>query len=208
MNILDIKKRSGSTLVEVILAVFIVGIVTVPAVSVFTRVAANYNRQAELDRANLLARSLAAEIMQADFEDRDETLRTFGLESGEASTTRVDFDDVDDYRNLTEVPPLKKNGNPIPGATGFTRTAEVQYVRFDSGVLSTSADATLTKGFVVVVETPSGKRIEYAGARVLTDVADSLPEVQTSQLNRIEVEFGFGSRPEFGQIEVINKFAQ
>jgi len=49
-------------------------------------------------------------------------------------TNRSAYDDVDDYRNLTDSPPKLKNGTAIVGFTGWTRTVSV--VRVDKDVLN------------------------------------------------------------------------
>jgi hypothetical protein len=88
-------------------------------------------------RGQLLANDLMAEILAQAYEDPNETV-TFGLEALElVGTNRSAYDDVDDYRNLTDSPPKLKDGTAMQGFTGWTRTSVV--VRIDPNNLNTLA---------------------------------------------------------------------
>ncbi|MDO8631261.1 MAG: hypothetical protein Q7R41_12285, partial [Phycisphaerales bacterium] len=86
-------------------------------------------------RGQLLANDLMAEILAQAYEDPNETI-AFGLEASETGgTNRSVYDDVDDYRSVTDSPPQLKDGTAMQGFTGWTRTVDV--LRVDPNNLST-----------------------------------------------------------------------
>jgi MSHA pilin protein MshD len=143
-------RRTGSTLVEVLVSSLIVGLLLVPTLRLLGSVAGNYARSAERDRANQLAESLLAEIITKDFADENGAIRTFGLEAGESNFGRLDYDDVDDYHGLDEQPPRNRSGDLIPGSAAFRRKTIVQYVQLNDPAQVSSTPTGLLHVQVIV----------------------------------------------------------
>lgn len=142
--------RGGSTLLEVLICVLIVGALTVPALQMLGSVAASYARRANRDVARMLAQDLLSEIKQADFSDPESSTSVFGIEPDETNTNRSDFDDVDDYHLWTEQPPQFRNGAPMIGYEEFTRTVEVNYVDPNSTAAISVTETSLLRVRVTV----------------------------------------------------------
>jgi len=68
-----------------------------------------------------------AEILPQDYLDPNDT-PVFGTESGESTSTRADFDDVDDYDSWSSSPPVQKDGTLIAGLSGWQRSVTVDWV--------------------------------------------------------------------------------
>ncbi len=68
-----------------------------------------------------------SEILQQNYKEPTQTV-AFGLESGESGSNRNGFDDVDDYHNLSDSAPKKRDGTAITGYTGWTRTVTVEWL--------------------------------------------------------------------------------
>src|SRR6185436_6175869 len=84
------------------------------------------SKSAERVRGQLLGRALLSEIVAQSYENPT-TPVAFGLESGESGSTRVDYNDVDDYSG-TEAPPKNKDGSALIGFNGWQRSVVVNWV--------------------------------------------------------------------------------
>lgn len=78
-------------------------------------------------RAMLLVQALMCEILTKRYQDPD-SLLTFGPESDESSSFRIDWDDVDDYHGWSSSPPTDRDGADIAGLGAWTRSVEVVWV--------------------------------------------------------------------------------
>lgn len=116
--------RIGGTLIEVVVAALISGVLLVPVMKMLGHTANSYSKQAILDQANLLSLELMSEILSKQFQDPSGSL-SLGPDAGES--LRSNFDDLDDYHNLSEQPPREPGGAEIPGADNFRRFTTVQY---------------------------------------------------------------------------------
>lgn len=133
--------RIGGTLVEVVVAALISGVLLVPVLKMLGYTATSYSKQAILDRANLLSVELMSEILSKDFQDRS---GSFSLGPDPGESLRLDFDDLDDYHKLNEQPPTKPSGAEIPGAAQFRRFTTVQYSD-SAGIEGSPAQATFSQ---------------------------------------------------------------
>jgi len=114
----------GFTLAEVAVATALVGTLLVASLNVVGGSAAGQARTADLERARLLAQDMLAEVTIRAYEDQDSPM--WGVEPGEAGINRMGFDDVDDYADLTESPPVWRDGSAIAGADGWIRSTVVE----------------------------------------------------------------------------------
>jgi type II secretory pathway pseudopilin PulG len=118
---------SAFTIVEAVIASVIVGVMLVAALNTVGASRLTQHKAALTSQGRLLAETLMAEILVQDYRDPDGT-PVFGGEAGEATTTRADFDDVDDYHEWVASPPTTKDGTPLANTTGWTRTVTVQWI--------------------------------------------------------------------------------
>jgi len=120
-------RPEGFTLVEAVISLIIVATMLVAALSTVGASRLSQQRTSQYNRGQLLAESLMAEILAQDYLDPNDT-PVFGTESGESTTTRADFDDVDDYHGWSSSPPVEKDGTIISGLTGWKRSITVEWV--------------------------------------------------------------------------------
>jgi len=123
------RKVAGFTLVEVVVAIFILGVGLASVLSLMSHILPLHGQSADATVALSLAQQLLAEMDTQPFEDPDETA-AFGLEPGElpGDGTRAAFDDVDDYSGWAATPPVDRAGLAIPGAAGLARQVAVHNV--------------------------------------------------------------------------------
>lgn len=118
---------------------------------------------AETQIARELASELMAEIFSNRFEDR-QISGTIGPESGE--TTRLDFDDVDDYHNWVESVMTDINGNAHPIADTYKLGVRVKVDFVNPTTLRPTPAFTekVCKCVTVIITNREGKRrfIAYA----------------------------------------------
>ena len=124
LNNVQRNNNRGVTLTEVVMATLIMGVILVGALSVVssslrTRMAASRRN----DGARL-TEQLLAEVMAMPYKDPQGAGTGTGPETGESTTTRADFDDVDDYNGWNESDVQDKDGNTIEGFDGWSRSVE------------------------------------------------------------------------------------
>jgi Tfp pilus assembly protein PilV len=142
------------TLVEVMMASCLVAILLVAALNVVGGVSRTYAVTDEKAKASLLAADLMNEILRAPYEDPNGS-PVFGLETGEGSTSRSAFDDVDDYHNWSETPPAARNGTAYTGLTGWSRAVQVAWAEV-LDPMTTAATESGLKRVQVTVTSPRG----------------------------------------------------
>jgi type II secretory pathway pseudopilin PulG len=119
--------RRAFTIVEAVISTVIVAVMFVAALSTVGAARITQHRAALVSRGRLLVESLLSEVLQQSYKDSDGAA-VFGVESGEATTTRADFDDVDDFDGWSSSPPVGRDGTPLTSSTGWKRTVQVQWV--------------------------------------------------------------------------------
>jgi len=82
-------------------------------------------------QGQLLATELLSEILSLPACDPQSVPpATPGRESGETNgNIRTNWDDVDDYHNLTESPPKSRSGTDIPGFSTWTRSTVIERLK-------------------------------------------------------------------------------
>ncbi len=150
-------ERKALTLVEVVVSTLIVGVMTVAALN--TLGAATRSGMSAGNRAIAmgLADELMAEILATRYGDLDGSTQ-LGPEAGENDP--LDFDDVDDYADWSELPPLYREDidedgdlDPMQNRDDWRRHVIVQFVdpNEPTQVLADSDDQK-TKRIHVIVE--------------------------------------------------------
>lgn len=115
------------TLVESMIAVLILSGLMVAAIQGAALSAAIQMLTAQRSTARMLAQALAADIAQLPYQNPT-GVSALGRESGEISTSKLNYNDVDDFNAWTESPPQDKNGNLLAGTAGYKREVSVDWV--------------------------------------------------------------------------------
>jgi type II secretory pathway pseudopilin PulG len=119
--------RKAFTILEAVISTIIVAVMLVAALSAVGASRLIQHQTALAERGRLLAESLMSEVLQHDYQDPNKPI-VFGPEVDEATATRADFDDVDDYHGWSSSPPTAKDGTPLANSAGWRRTAKVEWV--------------------------------------------------------------------------------
>jgi len=120
----------GFTMVETVLASLLVSTVLISTLSLVGPVM----RTTEHAEREIIAQRLADELIneiaaQAFVEpSAGESEDLIGPNSGERTTTRADFDDVDDYAGWMGFPPKEKSGSTKSGLLRWARQVKVEHV--------------------------------------------------------------------------------
>lgn len=142
-------KTGGFTLVESILSIVLIGTVLV---AVMNNVGASKSGQyviLERSGGNFLANNLMAEIINRSYEEPDDT-PVFGRETGENSSQRDQWDDVDDYNGWSASPAEERDGTAITNSD-WTRSVTVERVNPDN-LSQTSGSETGAKKVTVTIK--------------------------------------------------------
>ncbi|QDV74269.1 type IV pilus modification PilV family protein [Botrimarina mediterranea] len=111
--------RRANTLIEVVVATTLVGVVLVAALETLGGATRTYQESATTAEAWALAERYAAEIMAKPYEDPQGSV-VFGTESNDGVvSTRDQLDDVDDYEDWYESPPQSSDGVDLTGYDGW-----------------------------------------------------------------------------------------
>lgn len=150
--------RAGYTLVEVSMSTLLIGVVLIGAMNT-----AGYATRGQIDnkeraQAKLLANAMLAEILELPYQEPTVT-PVFGPESGEVRAT---YDDVDDYKQFTDSPPVNKQGVAMAGGTGLTRSVTVAYAEPNNLMATSTTDKGIKRISVVVSAVRSVTNVELA----------------------------------------------
>src|SRR6476659_8144751 len=140
----------GLTLIEVVAATMIVGLMAVAALNALGAATKSANSIGNRAIAAGLADELMSEILMQSYSDPDGS-PVFGHESGESSSVRSAFDDVDDYDGWNAKPPQYRDGTVIPDRTDWRQRVSVTYVT-PSNPTQTSATDQGAKRIHVTIE--------------------------------------------------------
>ena len=115
------RRRSGFTLIEIIVTIVVVGIAATALTSVFGTLVRSSADPAIQQQATTIAEAYLEEILLRAFDDPQggET----GADEGEAG--RAEYDDVKDYRSLAAGPAADQFGNPVPALVAYTVTVTI-----------------------------------------------------------------------------------
>ncbi len=123
-------RRCAFSLAEIAVSMLLVSGLLVVSLNMVGDVTIGRQNMNDRSVGHLLAQDLLSEILPQSYQD-PEGIPMFGYESGEGTTTRADFDDVDDYNSWSATPPESKDGTAIPDRTGWRRIVKVEYVQAD-----------------------------------------------------------------------------
>ena len=129
MKRLDNKNKSGFTLIEALVATAIIGIaIAALLVSNVSHSQANAYGM-NTSTAEFLIEEIRAMTTPLDVVDPNTGTATFGIESGESSL--ADYDDLDDFDDLTFSPPVNVNGTILNDFSQYSQIITV--VNVDAG---------------------------------------------------------------------------
>jgi len=120
----------GFSYVEVILAAVIMSILLVSTMRLFGNLARSTHAGTEQDAAVHLALEMIQEIKNQNYQD-PVISDNFGPEADEDTSTRMDFDDIDDYHNWESTPPMNRLGQYDNYYDHLTRKVKVKFVKSD-----------------------------------------------------------------------------
>jgi MSHA pilin protein MshD len=132
--------RRALTLFEVVASTMIVGMMAVAALNALGAATKSADSIGNRAVALGLADELMSEIVQAAYNDPNQT-PILGRESGEAATPRSGFDDVDDYTGWNQSPPQYRDGTIIPDRTNWRQKVTIAYVQPGNPTLATPGNA-------------------------------------------------------------------
>ena len=201
MKIICRHTRRGLSLPEVMISALLVGVVLVASMKTVGAVFRTRRVNAQLGDGKLLAEQLMSEILQARYEDPEETAvplgdpsDPLGIESGETNTTRADFDDVDDYGGWNRNGPTAKDGTALAGYELFQRTVTIQRVVPDTLQPDPNTETGLKRIEVSVIE-PSGGNIKVRALRCRFGAVEQPPALDTTFVTWLEGELRSGGNP-------------
>ena len=118
------KSRSGFTLIEVLIAVLLVGLSITALVMASNSFTMANSAGADLSTAEFLIEQIRELTTLLPVVDPGTTTATFGAE--EASL--ADYDDIDDFDSATFSPPIDASRAPLANFTGFSQQVTAQNV--------------------------------------------------------------------------------
>lgn len=122
------RRRRAFSLIEAVAAVALVGILLVAVMqSVGASRVAQYKASGRR-QGSLLGQELMAEILAQHYQDPEAGPSPLGRDSGEPSSSRLKYDDVDDYDGWFSKPPQAKDGTPMTSLAEWSRGVEVDWV--------------------------------------------------------------------------------
>jgi MSHA pilin protein MshD len=185
------KQAGGFTLVEVVISSVVVALMLVAALTTLGTVARDYGMTREYQVGRLLGETLMGEILQQAYVDVNDP-SGFGVEAGEGTATRVDFDDVDDYDGWSSNPPEGKDGSGVAGADGWTRSVTVRWADVLDPGTDMGSDSGL-KRIEVSVTNSQGKQYAVKALRSSTGTLALQPPLDRTYVTGVQAELQAGA---------------
>ncbi len=143
------RSRHAFSLVEVLISTVLVGVLLVSALRAVGSVLRHRDRFNDQTRALVLANELLSEILEKPYEDSD-TAGGLGVEPDEDASTRLTFDDIDDFAGWSSTPPEDRFGDSLPNNSTFWRSVSVVYLDPHEVTTEVATDQGLKRIRVVV----------------------------------------------------------
>lgn len=148
-----IASNKGLTVIELVVVIVVLGLAIPPLLTMWADVAWRSSRSELLADSAFFAQQLMEEIKSKSFVDPDEPNNTnLGVNGGESANNRATFDDVDDFVGCTDA-------SVTTPATGYTRSAAVDYVSLSGSAWQTSVSATNYKRIIITVSRSGGSAL-------------------------------------------------
>ena len=184
------QSRLGLTLIEIMVSILLVSMVLIVSLSASANLLRNDQQQQTNTRLDDLSSILMDEITSRNFRDPDTPV--FGIESGETTSNRQTFDDVDDYHAYVQSPPTYRDGSAIPEYSGWSISVAVSPAVTDStGVVASADDEAPLRIIAITCTAPDGE--QSLSRSVVSDTPNDLPSSTTVELWR-QLDLSFGDR--------------
>ncbi|MEJ2646872.1 MAG: prepilin-type N-terminal cleavage/methylation domain-containing protein [Sedimentisphaerales bacterium] len=121
----DSKYKTGFTLIEVLIAVLLVGLAIASLVGANSAFTQANGAGTDLSTAEFLLEQIKELTATLPVIDPETEKAVFGPEPGETLAT---YDDLDDFDNKTFSPPINANGNSLDNFASFSQVVTVQNV--------------------------------------------------------------------------------
>jgi hypothetical protein len=180
----------GLGLVEVICSTLIVGIMLVAALETVGAVFRTQRFNADRLNGPNLAMELMTEVLAMPYEDPETDDTEIGPEVGEATISRTDFDDVDDYHNWNEIGIKNKDNTPNTNFSAWRRRVEVAWADPSTG--ATTTETTELKRITIVVTSPTGEQTQLSAYRAKNGVLEQV-EAEMTIVTWLGAELQLGS---------------
>ena len=149
-NITQQRRLVGISLIETVLAMLIIGGAFVASLNTIASARASQAIAAQQRLGLVLAEDLMEEILTHRYREDPGVLGILGVELGENTGDRSNYDDIDDYNGWASSPPTDIDGNTIVGAEGYTRTVQVNYVTLMNPAMNAPSDEGMLRITVTV----------------------------------------------------------
>lgn len=159
--------RLGLSLIEVVAATMIVGLMAVATLNGLGAATKSSNSIGNRAIASALADEIMSEILQQAYTDPDGS-NTFGHESGEPTSPRSAYDDVDDYDGWNVSPPQYRDGTAIANRTNWRERVTVTRI-VPTNPTQTSATDQGAKRIRVTIEFNGQTLADQTAIRTNTD---------------------------------------
>ncbi len=156
-------RSRGFTMVETAVSTLLVGLLLVGALRTAGSSMLAQNQSMRRAQAAALADSLMTDILGKSYMEPGATASAITRESGESSTSKVSYDDVDDFNQWQEQPPQAADGTALSNLSGWKRKVLVSWVSVSgTTIASTSTESNIKQVTVQVF---------FNGALVLTRIS-------------------------------------
>jgi len=200
------RRRRGTTLIEVVMATMVVGVILVSAMNVVGASLRTRRATADLNTGARLAEQLLAECISMPYLDPESPGSSNGPESGEGGGNRKEFDDVDDYHNFSESQIRDKDDKKIDGFSGWTRSVTVQWANQLNGTPWLLWDTGL-KRIVVTATAPDGTQTMRYALRNKDGSLQQAPSEDTTVVTMIAGELEVGGATSHAATSTLNHAA-
>lgn len=145
-------KRRGFTLVEAAVASLVTGILLVAAMRATSSAVRLRATASNRITAQKLADGLMNDILALPYQEPSGGTVAFGIETGESSTSKAAWDDVDDFNGWSESPPQDRTGSAISELSGWKRAVKVERVAVSDAATVSSSETGLKRITVTVTK--------------------------------------------------------
>jgi hypothetical protein len=122
------RRRLALTIVEAVVSIVIVGTMLVAALNAVGAGVTGRYKMLWRVQGQQLARALMAEILSLPYQDPNVPTVALGCETGETSTNRATFDDVDDFNGYQQTPPQALDDSALTSESTWSWGVTVEWV--------------------------------------------------------------------------------